>query len=87
MTLLSQQLGSLPIVVIFNEGKVGFQRIGNFPLIIDQPEQGVQALVTIDDIYIGSGTQIEYNEWYDIDDTPELKSYLVALKVITTDIE
>lgn len=87
MTPISQQLGSLPIVVIFNEGKVGFQRSGNFPLIVDQPEPCVQAILTQDDIYIGSGTQIEYNEWYDIDDTPELKSYLVALKVITTEIE
>jgi hypothetical protein len=82
-----QQLGSLPIYVAIDSGKVACQRTHNFPVIVDQPETGVQAFITVDDILIGSNTEINYNEWYDYESMPELKAYLVALKLISSTTE
>ena len=85
---VNQQLGSLPIWIVVREGRVGFGKMASaFPLIVDQPETHTQALISVDDIFIGSNTELLYNEWYVIEDMPELKAYLVALKLISNEVE
>lgn len=84
---IAKQLGSLPIWYAIDNNRVSFHRTHNFPVIVDQLQAGVQAILTVDDIYIGSSTEVMYNEWYDIESTPELKAYLVALKLISSTTE
>jgi hypothetical protein len=82
-------MGSLPIKLVFDQsGQIGFRRHTDmfgrdveFQTIIDQPEPGVQAIISVDDIYIGTDTVLEYNQGYRYKDMPELLAYLVALKL------
>ncbi len=72
-------LGSLPLTIsCFENGQVSIQRMANFPTIVDQPEQGIQAIWDVDGGTIGSGTEISYGEMYNYKELPELAAYITA---------
>ncbi len=75
-------LGSLPLTIsCFENGKVSIQRMANFPTIIDQVEQGIQAIWDADGGTIGSGTEINYGEMYSYRELPELAAYIAHQKL------
>lgn len=74
---IARQLGSLPIMIVFDSsGMVGFNRMANFPTIIENLEDGLQIIYSNDDIFLGSETQIEYNRLYQYKEMPEMLYWL-----------
>lgn len=73
------QISRLPILITcYENGCVSFDRASNFKLFIDQPEQGVQAIISNEDIAIGADTVIEYGNLYEYKEMPELLAWLQA---------
>ena len=79
MKFIQVQINKLPLVLCcFSDGSIAIHRMCNFSTIIDQPEEGVQAIISNEDIYIGAETEIEYGERYYYKEVPELLAWLVA---------
>lgn len=78
MQQINMQLGNLPVNIIFlQDGRVGFHpHPGMWPTIIDQPEQGVMAIISTADIAIGANTVIDYGVAYEYKAMPELLAWL-----------
>lgn len=73
------QISSLPVGInCYNDGSVEFVRLGHFNTIVDHPETGVCAIISNEDIFIGSDTIIEYGERYICHEHPELLAWLNA---------
>ena len=73
------QINRLPIkIVLYNNGCISFERLTNFATIVDSPEQGVQAILSNEDMYIGADTVIEYEQMYSYKQIPELLSWIKA---------
>lgn len=83
MQYYSFHLGALPLVInCFETGQISISRgIAKMPLIIDQPEVGVQAIISQEDIAIGADTVIQYDYLYAYRQMPELLSWLQAQKM------
>ena len=82
MQALKVQLQPFPIfIVCYSNGQVSFERMGDFSTIVDQPEDGVQAIISNEDICIGANTVISYNEMLDYKEMPELLSWLLSAKL------
>lgn len=60
----------------YEDGTVAFAKLGLFKAIVDQPEVGLQAIITTEDIVIGADTVIEYGVRYNYKEMPELLAYL-----------
>lgn len=72
-------IGTLPIMMMcYETGQVAFARMRDFNLIVDAPESGIQALISNQDIYVGTDTEIKYGEMYDWQSMPELKAWIAA---------
>lgn len=73
------QVNTLPIQIsCYADGYVAFKRVANVPVLIDQPEQGVQAIISPLDIYIGADTEVKYGVRYPYKEMPELLSWIKA---------
>lgn len=73
------QIDNLPIAIQpYPDGSIVFVQLGNFNTIIDQPETGVQAIISMEDICIGSETIVEYGQQYFVNEHPELLSWINA---------
>lgn len=88
--MITMQLNRLPIALSFHpQGLIAFQRLtdafGNeldFRTIIDNPEVGVQAIISVDDVFIGAETVLQYGEFYEYKQMPELLAWLKAQEMI-----
>lgn len=65
----------------YADGTVSFHQLGLSKAYVDQPEPGIQAIIDADGIFVGSNTELVYNERYVYKDMPELFSWLVAQKL------
>lgn len=75
-------LPGLPLqMACYKDGSVSFHKLGLFKAYVDQPEPGIQAIIDADGIFIGSNTELVYNERYVYKNMPELFSWLVAQKL------
>lgn len=84
MQYITMQLPGLPLQVSFYQnGQVAFARAHNAPVIIDQPEQGLSALISPTDIFIGNNSEIKYGVRYNLNDEPNLKEWLQAQNIET----
>lgn len=73
-------LKGLPIQLqCYQDGTVAFAKLGLFKAIVDQPGDGLQAIITTEDIAIGADTVIEYGMRYRYKEMPELLAYLKSL--------
>lgn len=63
----------------FQDGTVSFAKLGLFKAIVDQPGDGLQAIITTEDIAIGADTVIEYGMRYRYKEMSELLAYLKSL--------
>ena len=73
---LSMPIGTLPLsLVLVSTGQVGIVPRGNFPVIIDQPSQGIQAIITPEKMIVGT-TEIKYNTSLKYKEMPELLEWL-----------
>lgn len=76
-------LGSLPLVIsCYFNGCVSFRPFPGLTTLIDQPEDGVQAIITTEDIAIGADTVIEYDTLYEYKEMSELLAWLQAQNMI-----
>ena len=79
MYAVSQQLGNLPIQISYlSNGYVVFDRLADFQTIVDNLGDGVQAILSNQDIAIGANTVVEYGMQQDYKNEPELLAWLVA---------
>jgi len=77
------QLATLPIQIILAEnGMIGFQSLGDFSIIIDCNDSGIQAIVSTQDIFIGANTVIDYGVLYPYKEMPELLAWVQDKKLI-----
>ena len=82
MQTVKIQLNRLPIgLELFSNGCIAFHRIADFTTIIDNPEEGVSAIISNDDIKIGA-IAIKYGEVCVYKNMPELLEWLQAQKMI-----
>lgn len=74
------KLNNLPIYIIcYENGWINFQKDRHkIATVVDQPEQGVQAIIDDDGISIGANTEVEYGLCYEYKSEPELLAWLKA---------
>lgn len=79
MNAIGIALPGLPLRMICAEdGTVSFDKLALFKTIIDHREDGVCAIISEEDIYIGADTVVEYGARYSPKDHPELLAWLIA---------
>jgi hypothetical protein len=77
---LGMQLGNLPLNIIFlSDGRIAFQRIGNFNPIIDNGE--IFAIITQEGMLVG-GFEICYNAIIEYKSMPDVICWLKNQKLI-----
>lgn len=82
MNAIGLALPGLPLRMICAEdGTVSFHKLALFKTIIDAPCDGVQAIISEEDIYIGANTVVEYDTRYHYKEMPELLAWLQAQKL------
>ena len=73
---ISQPLNRLPLNIVFiSNGHIGLVPQGAFPIIFDQPEQGIQAVIMSEGLLAGS-THVPYNTSLPYKEMPELLQWL-----------
>lgn len=74
---LSMPINNLPLsLVLVSTGQVGIVPKGAFPVLFDQPEQGIHAIITPEKMVVGT-TEIKYNTSLKYKEMPELLEWLV----------
>lgn len=82
MQYVTMRLGHLPILMaLADTGEIAFQPAIHFNTLIDQPEDGVQAIFDMDGFTVGADTEIEYGVFYEYKQMPELLYWLKTLKL------
>lgn len=83
MQATTQQLNRLPLHITYlDNGCIIFERNGNFNTLIDQPETGVCAIISNEDIAIGANTVIEYGTVVDYKNEPEVLAWLSSQRMV-----
>lgn len=78
ITQLSTPLGNLPLsLVLVSTGQIGLVPRGAFPVLFDQPEQGIHAIITPEKMVVGN-TDVPYNTSLKYKEMPELLEWLKA---------
>ena len=73
----------LPIqITCYVNGYVSFERLVNFHTIVDSLGDGLQAIISNEDIAIGANTVVEYGYDYDYKRRPELLAWLKNLNMV-----
>lgn len=73
---ISAPLGNLPLSIVYvNNGTLGIVQKGAFPVLFDQPEQGLHAIITPEKMIVGT-TEIKYNTSLKYKEMPELLEWL-----------
>lgn len=81
MQQIAINLGNLPLnLILVSNGQLALVPRGNFPVIFDQPEQGISAIISSDKFLVGD-KEIRYNTAISYKDIPELKEWLVQQKL------
>lgn len=74
---LSAPINTLPLNIVYiSNGTLGIVPKGAFPVIYDQPEQGIHAIITPEKMIVGS-TNVPYNTSLKYKEMPELLEWLV----------
>ena len=74
---ISAPLGNLPLSVVYiSNGTLGLVPRGAFPVLFDQPEQGIHAIITPEKMIVGT-TNVPYNTSLKYKEMPELLKWLV----------
>ncbi|MGZ8888083.1 MAG: hypothetical protein ACXW1D_00840 [Halobacteriota archaeon] len=77
MMALDARLANLPIqITYYGNGLIEFNRYVNFNTIVDNPCEGIQAIISNEDIYVGADTVVEYGVRYEYKEMPELLAWL-----------
>lgn len=73
---LSAPINTLPLNIVYvSNGTIGIVPRGNFPVIYDQPEQGIHAIITPEKMIVGN-TNVPYNVSLKYKEMPELLKWL-----------
>lgn len=79
MQAITLQLNRLPLQITYlDNGCIIFDRMGNFNTIIDLPGAGIQAIISNDDIAIGTNSVVTYGTVVDYKNEPEVLAWLSA---------
>ena len=74
---ISAPLGNMPLSIVYvSNGTLGLVPRGAFPVIFDQPSQGIHAIITPEKMIVGT-TEIKYNTSLKYKEMPELLKWLV----------
>ena len=76
MQQLQMPINNLPLsLVLVSNGTIGIVPRGNFPVIYDQPSQGIHAIITPEKMIVGT-TEVKYNTSLKYKEMPELLEWL-----------
>lgn len=83
MLQASFQINKLPLQITFYEdGLISIERYHNFHAIVDCLGDGLQAIISNEDIFIGSACVIEYGMRYEYKQEQELLAWLTAQQMV-----
>lgn len=82
MRAVAIPVSGLPVqLVCAEDGTISFVKLWPFKAIIDHPQDGVCAIITEEDIFIGADTVVEYDTRYNYKEMPELAAWVTAQNV------
>lgn len=69
-------INSLPLrLAFFSNGCIGFERQPSLVTVFDQPEEGISAVISKEELIVGT-TKIAYNQTLEYKKMPELLAWL-----------
>jgi hypothetical protein len=82
MQAIRVPLSRFPILMTcYENGCISFDRTQNFATIVDQREDGLQCIISNEDMYIGANTVVNYGEITEYKEMPELLVWLQSLNL------